>query len=1036
MGARSESDGREIVVLERESIRGCRSAIFVPVLEHIREAARFQIQFDAYEAALIDIERRASGQSYLQIRTNFMSAVTEGVNGDGSTVFKKRGTGRGLTLSDVEVLLSSLLRAINESPSLGEDFNSFMSSCIEVVERIGTTAMPASEDGIGGGGESEEEEKGQGAEVGWTMPTAEDSVEDERASSVKETGSDDKHHRAADFSIMDDLLGVLTKDRMTSAANTGEKKDGKSLSSATTDPHSSSKSDVLHDPIVAREKRAFIVLGVLLRAVAIAKVNVGDRADIKIALTGVKETLLLIRTIIEVRQKNIAPLTRNLRRQMKKKLEEFINPIQRRFGYFGQKLLARIEREGEKNRVKISRFLEILLRDGRLIRAVDGERWEKCLSLLERAIVKARILDSKILAQYKQSAFLLYQALAPTSGGQRAAKRNGEKLAQIAKVLKLMLSPKRTFLKFIQREDVLEVLERIMVRVFSGASEASMMLNIYAFNFHNFRELILLRNQDIAGSFWERLLDAAHEEFEWGVTRMPEQMRDFGEPFSDLFLMGVCSLKRKRNGERGSWLNFLDDEKSIALINELELKVIDGIQLLCDDLKDMMEVMPYYATIDDDILNLLDAVELDKVLLESVDALVDKDRFFKFLREKSFAAIDRFLDYLPKLSIPVDKRELPGGWLLTCRGKGGGDLTLSEVNLSRENMVCKLIGSGNLLALDKCAVSGSPRESSKNPLSFDLIETDSKENVEVVSVLDDIRALLLNAENHGYWGVDVGDVEIRTNSSNVASTFLAGTPVSKVLNQALEKWAKKEIDDDELMEAAIRDVSYHIRIKEGLETVEKMDSNEESVDQQNVDDESSGQNSKTFVFSPSPCSSYDGDIRRAFFDNRGWHFNPKKDPTVLNLEINNLTGKLDQFLFRLEPKYRNNLFDPVFQGTATLTIKDTSIRLKVSCHKERLIKLGKELVVPVFQLQELDLNLNKVQLVFEETGVDWMLNKMVSGLSETIKESVESNLKNEMANMINDALEHFNSFVEVNSEATLKVLGIQLDDLKENIVWV
>jgi len=124
---------------------------------------------------------------------------------------------------------------------------------------------------------------------------------------------------------------------------------------------------------------------------------------------------------------------------------------------------------------------------------------------------------------------------------------------------------------------------------------------------------------------------------------MPEQMRDFGEPFSDLFLMGVCSLKRKRNGEQGSWLNFLDDEKAVALINELELKLIESITFMCDDVKDMVEVMPYYATIDDDILNLLDQVELEKVLLESIEAMVDKDRFFKHLRDKSFAAIDRFL---------------------------------------------------------------------------------------------------------------------------------------------------------------------------------------------------------------------------------------------------------------------------------------------------------------------------------------------------------------------------------------------------------
>ena len=33
------------------------------------------------------------------------------------------------------------------------------------------------------------------------------------------------------------------------------------------------------------------------------------------------------------------------------------------------------------------------------------------------------------------------------------------------------------------------------------------------------------------------------------------------------------------------------------------------------------------------------------------------------------------------MSIPVEKRDLGEGWTLTCRGAGGGDLTLTELNL-------------------------------------------------------------------------------------------------------------------------------------------------------------------------------------------------------------------------------------------------------------------------------------------------------------------------------------------------------------------
>ena len=46
-------------------------------------------------------------------------------------------------------------------------------------------------------------------------------------------------------------------------------------------------------------------------------------------------------------------------------------------------------------------------------------------------------------------------------------------------------------------------------------------------------------------------------------------------------------------------------------------------------------------------------------------------------------------DYLPKMSIPVEKRDLGDGWMITCRGEDGGDLTLSDVNIKRENLICQ-----------------------------------------------------------------------------------------------------------------------------------------------------------------------------------------------------------------------------------------------------------------------------------------------------------------------------------------------------------
>ena len=165
-------------------------------------------------------------------------------------------------------------------------------------------------------------------------------------------------------------------------------------------------------------------------------------------------------------------------------------------------------------------------------------------------------------------------------------------------------------------------------------------------------------------------------------------------------------------------------------------------------------------------------------------------------------------------------------------------------------------------------------------------------------------------------------------------------------------------------------------------------------------------------------------------------FNPRIDPTVLFLDLKGMTLNLNDFLFQIEPKVRNSIFDPVFEGYGTLLIKNTSITMRVECRKERLMKLGAELTVPVLQLQQLDVSLYKVKFKFKDTGADWLLNKTVSGLSKNLTEIVEANVKEQIVSHIHRALEHINAFIEVNPDLMLKVLGITIDDLEENIVWV
>ena len=88
-------------------------------------------------------------------------------------------------------------------------------------------------------------------------------------------------------------------------------------------------------------------------------------------------------------------------------------------------------------------------------------------------------------------------------------------------------------------------------------------------------------------------------------------------------------------------------------------------------------------------MNLVDDINIDEFVKEASVALEDETKLREFIKEKSIIAIERFLDYLPKMSIPVEKRELGDGWTLTCRSADGGDLSLTELNIKvyRSNIV-------------------------------------------------------------------------------------------------------------------------------------------------------------------------------------------------------------------------------------------------------------------------------------------------------------------------------------------------------------
>jgi hypothetical protein len=297
-----------------------------------------------------------------------------------------------------------------------------------------------------------------------------------------------------------------------------------------------------------------------------------------------------------------------------------------------------------------------------------------------------------------------------------------------------------------------------------------------------------------------------------------------------------------------------------------------------------------------------------------------------------------------------------------------------------------------------------------------------------VSILDHVAELIRNAQNHGCWNVDSGYF--------VSASPLDGLPLSELLHCAIELWENLQLDDDELLEIAIREISSQIQ-KHKV----KDDSNDAHFNEDMNWPEESRRIQKMHQDYVRKGVSIDDEIRQDLstesnLSTAGRHFNPRKDPTVLYLAMDHLTCCLDDFTYRLEPSKSNSIFDPVFEGVGSLVVKNASIKIRIECRKERIRKLGEDVTVPVLQLQQLDVGLEKVQFAFKQTGVDWMLNKIVSNFYDKITQLVRENLKEQICLSINNTIETVNKYIEVNPDLMLKILGISIDDLEENIAWV
>jgi len=191
--------------------------------------------------------------------------------------------------------------------------------------------------------------------------------------------------------------------------------------------------------------------------------------------------------------------------------------------------------------------------------------------------------------------------------------------------------------------------------------------------------------------------------------------------------------------------------------------------------------------IDNDILNLMDEFDFDEFLKEITDVIGNSERLIEYINEKSTILVERFLDYLPRMAIPIDKRPLQDGWVLTCRSKDGGDLRLSDVSVLRENLLLHVLGGDNVFQplsglSGKADYIGSPRSDNA---SISLC-SDPSNDEEEESVLDEVRELILSAQSYGAWVAGVGGLKKARYYDGVPHQ-LAGLPLSDQLKTQIGK---------------------------------------------------------------------------------------------------------------------------------------------------------------------------------------------------------------------------------------------------------
>ena len=616
---------RHIVEANRCDILSCNSARYVPIIEHIRSAAMYQLQIDRY-TELSGKERDTSNEAWGTFSRHFT------------------------------ILWKSFLRAIEEDDEFDDGMNEFIQSCVNFLNQLD---VPSGKE-VGNTAASPADDTNNPNKHGLNLDAAgsfvihdTDSIKSQSRSQhsnkLSSTGttfiteqSFDKAPADSGFGIMDSMFDIFYKCENNNGSTGGVSSEYVPQLEGI---------EIQFTPRRRRRidknyARAFAILRTLTRTVAIAQAASADEPEFKMGLSICHEILLFVKTVIKVQQKNTNHDSVDIWRAAWSEIVSVFGPSLDRLKKIGEGIagtgalifwsiflfmigttvilllfflhlfsntnsaflpplffttflaihVERMEHQGRRAKVRLLRLVDFIVQDESLFLAMEQGDWNRCALQIELAMVHAKIIDESSRDHYHKTAKFLYNHFsAATSRSNSAADRNSEKLSQFLLAIQLIVAPRKSILKLLLHDWIFDLLERIFVRAFAMNELATRMLTIHCSNFQNLRRLRMLKDFSVAGKLWIPIIDAADEEFSWAVSKLPEEAKTYILPISNLFSLCVSQFhKNDKCVLQHDWLDFLMDDEAAEIINDLDMKLILALESFSCDIKQTMVVLPYY----------------------------------------------------------------------------------------------------------------------------------------------------------------------------------------------------------------------------------------------------------------------------------------------------------------------------------------------------------------------------------------------------------------------------------------------------------